>query len=147
MKMKKILLSLLLVFGSLNMFAQDGWSSGTSPITGEKWIMKRCINESGATQMYHFKVWKSSGGYKWTLCGLDGDFLSSVKFYDDAIVTVKKGNDWLNFFVHDPIRDWNIFSETRITLCQTGSIMRFENISSTFYLDLSGFNNAFNSLK
>ena len=75
-----ILLSLLLVFGGLNMFAQDnGWKKTTSPITGESWVMKSVVNEMGEELTLNFKVWKHTNGeYLWTLAEDDGQWFSII---------------------------------------------------------------------
>ena len=132
------------------MFGQgSGWTSGASPVTGEKWVMKQCISESGSGQSYYFKVWRTSEIYRWTLTNCFGDYMTSLTNYGAATVTVKIKNnppEWSFFYKDFRMRPELTLWEKSISNLKIGSFLKFENIGSTFYLDLKGFSNALESL-
>lgn len=144
--MKKVLLSLLLIFGSLNMFAQDnGWKKSTSPITGESWIIKQPVTEMGDPGTETIKIWKNpSGSHSWNISYPYG---KTTDLYSEARIEVKVGGEW-KLWYKGRVRESMSFSGCigGLEAIKNGTYLKIERMGDVNYVDLKGSSNALKSL-
>jgi len=122
----------------------NGWKTGKSPITGEKWIMKELINESGSGMSLYFKLWKNGDSYYWTICDIQGSYFNSLSYKSNSNLEIKVGEEWMYFW--NGRYKWSISKENSILMdksiehLKSGTIMKLENVdySETVYLQLEG---------
>jgi len=143
--MKNLLLIIGVVFLSLNVSAQNGWVTGKSVITGQKYIYKQTIIESGDKSKIGFKIWKEGDSYYYDLIIMrNKESFISLRDYK-VTHQVRINGEWKTFWNNPMLEKSPIFDYTLKDI-KAGDMLKLDIGIGTVYLDLSGSTAAINSL-
>ena len=145
-KMKNLLLLGGIVFLSFNVSAQNGWVTQTNAVTGQKYIYKNAILDSGTKSGEAIKIWKEGDSYYFAVIfSSNKQPLSTLEYYDKLTHEVRVNGEWKSWWYGRMYTKTPIY-ESRLKDFKNGDMLKLDIGIKTIYVNLSGSTAAINSL-